>query len=417
MNLTTVPNAERLHIALFGRRNAGKSSFINALTGQSLAIVSEQKGTTTDPVYKAMELLPLGPVILIDTPGLDDSGSLGALRVQKALAVLNKTDIALIVCDICDAFSVFEQDLLKTMREKKIPHLIVLNKADLYPGDYSQLAHTLSVQVDTTVIAASAERDIHITEVKASIAELIPQKQTKKILDGILQADDIIVLVIPIDSAAPKGRLILPQQQVLREILDSHATAIVVQPEQLTQTLDSLSRSPDIVITDSQAFGTVAQHTPADIPLTSFSILFARYKGELAQLVHGVSTLSTLCDQDRVLIAEGCTHHRQCDDIGTVKIPRWLKQYTQKELQLETVSGTEFPPDLSGYKLVIHCGGCMLNEAEMKHRISTAKKQQIPMINYGVLIACVNGILNRALKPFAHELSNMNGMIQKFIKL
>lgn len=415
--------ANRTHIALFGGCNVGKSTLINALTGQDLAIVSPQKGTTTDPVYKTMELLPLGPVVLIDTPGLDDDSELGEQRIEKALRVLDKSDIAILVCDTGDLLApdgstgratIFPPLLLERIHQKKIPTIIVCNQfsADgrlLPPEDEIALAQKVraskGVPESVPVMVVSALHRTGIQALKEQIAVMRPLSSQKALLEGMVSAGDLLLLVVPIDSSAPKGRLILPQQQVLRDILDAHATAMVLQPEELPQTLSLLAHPPRMVITDSQVFEQVFEMVPATIPLTSFSILFARYKGDLAGLVAGVKAITLLQSGDDILIAEGCTHHRQCDDIGTVKIPRWLRRYTQKELNIHTVSGTEFPAveELRHYRLVIHCGGCMLPEREMKHRMALAEQQQVPMINYGALIAFMTGQLDRAIAPFEAE--------------
>lgn len=403
MSLNNTPSGERIHIGLFGRRNAGKSSIINAITGQNLAIVSDIEGTTTDPVIKSMELLPLGPVVVIDTPGLDDVGELGALRIRKAYQMLNKTDIALLIID--SGYGVTDEDLriLKQIQKKNIPYLVVLNKCEL-TEDLNALTNALAVcQADSEhIIPVSAEKRIHIQELKDRIASLAPdQDSDRRIVGDLIHPSDFIVLVVPVDKAAPKGRLILPQQQTIRDILDSRAISIVVQDTELKETLDSLGRKPSLVITDSQVFGRVAKDTPHDIPMTSFSILFARYKGNLKSLVNGAQAIDTLEDGDKVLISEGCTHHRQCGDIGTEKLPNWLKQYTGKNLTYEFTSGTEFPLELDQYKLIIHCGGCMLNEREMKYRMKCAEDAGIPMTNYGTAIAHMHGILERSLEIFS----------------
>lgn len=403
MSLNNTPSGERIHIGLFGRRNAGKSSIINAITGQNLAIVSDIEGTTTDPVIKSMELLPLGPVVVIDTPGLDDVGELGTLRIRKAYQMLNKTDIALLIID--SGYGVTDEDLriLKQIQKKNIPYLVVLNKCEL-TEDLNALTNALAVcQADSEhIIPVSAEKRIHIQELKDRIASLAPdQDSDRRIVGDLIHPSDFIVLVVPVDKAAPKGRLILPQQQTIRDILDSRAISIVVQDTELKETLDSLGRKPSLVITDSQVFGRVAKDTPHDIPMTSFSILFARYKGNLKSLVNGAQAIDTLEDGDKVLISEGCTHHRQCGDIGTEKLPNWLKQYTGKNLIYEFTSGTEFPLELDQYKLIIHCGGCMLNEREMKYRMKCAEDAGIPMTNYGTAIAHMHGILERSLEVFS----------------
>lgn len=392
MSLNSTPAAERIHIALFGKRNSGKSSVLNAITGQDLAIVSEVKGTTTDPVYKAMELLPLGPVMMIDTPGLDDEGKLGTLRIKKSYQVLNKTDIALLVVDGQAGLAAEDKALIERFKQKNISYIVAYNKADL--SGVTPLESDREIWI-------SAKTGAHIHELKEMLARQTPQDEMKHRLVGdLIGPSDFIVLVIPIDQAAPKGRLILPQQQTIRDILESDATAIVVKEYELRETLANLGKKPKIVITDSQVFAKVSADTPKDILLTSFSILFARYKGNLEQNIQGVKTVRSLQDGDRILISEGCTHHRQCDDIGTVKIPRWLTQYTGKQLAYEFSSGTEFPDDLSGYKLIVHCGGCTLNEREMKYRLQCAQDQSVPMVNYGILIAYMQGILARSVEPF-----------------
>ncbi len=395
MSLNATPSSERVHIGIFGRRNAGKSSLINALTSQNLAIVSDFKGTTTDPVYKAMELLPLGPVMIIDTPGIDDEGALGQLRIQKAYQVLNKTDIAVLVIDAACGYSAEDKKLLEHIQDKNIPCVIVFNKCDLLTAEQ---ASDLSKQNPKAFFVSSATKQ-QIHELKELLASLKPQQQDKELVGDLINRGDIIILVTPIDSAAPKGRLILPQQQVLRNILDNNALAFVVQEDELSAALQKLSVKPRLVITDSQAFEKVAQVVPEDIPLTSFSILFARYKGNLSAAVAGVQALDDIQDGDRILISEGCTHHRQCNDIGTVKLPGWIKKYTGKNPVFSFSSGTEFPADLTSYKLIVHCGGCMLNEKEMMHRGKCAAKQNIPMTNYGILIAHIHGILKRSLSP------------------
>ena len=402
MSLNNTPSGERIHIGLFGRRNAGKSSIINAITGQNLAIVSDIEGTTTDPVIKSMELLPLGPVVIIDTPGLDDTGDLGALRIRKAYQMLNKTDIALLIIDSSSGITDEDLRILKQIQKKNIPYLIVLNKCEL-TEDLNTLTSALTVyQTDSEhIISVSAEKKIHIHELKDRIASLAPdQDSDRRIVGDLIHPSDFIVLVVPVDKAAPKGRLILPQQQTIRDILDSRAVSIVVQDTELKETLDSLGRKPSLVITDSQVFGHVAKDTPRDIPMTSFSILFARYKGNLKSLVNGAQAIDTLEDGDKVLISEGCTHHRQCGDIGTETLPNWLKQHTGKNLTYEFTSGTEFPLELDQYKLIIHCGGCMLNEREVKYRMKCAEDAGIPMTNYGTAIAHMHGILERSLEIF-----------------
>ena len=399
MSLNATPSSERVHIGIFGKRNAGKSSLINAITGQNLAIVSEAKGTTTDPVYKAMELLPLGPVMIIDTPGIDDEGVLGSLRIQKAYQVLNKTDIALVIIDAAVGPSAEDLRLIKRINTKKIPLLIVINKCETINEDKKTAYQALLS--NGKLLFVSAEQKLNIFELKEAIAQTVPADENKaQIVADLLSPSDFVVLVVPIDSAAPKGRLILPQQQTIRDILKADAAAIVVKENELTNTLQNLGKRPKLVITDSQVFKKVAAETPADILLTSFSILFARYKGNLQTAVQGVTALDSLEDGDKILIGEGCTHHRQCDDIGTVKLPRWIKEYTGKNPEFIFTSGTEFPLDLSPYKMIIHCGACMLNEREMQYRIKCAVDQNIPFTNYGITIAYINGILKRTVEPF-----------------
>lgn len=399
MSLNATPSSERVHIGIFGKRNAGKSSLINAITGQNLAIVSEAKGTTTDPVYKAMELLPLGPVMIIDTPGIDDEGVLGSLRIQKAYQVLNKTDIALVIIDAAVGPSAEDLRLIKRINTKKIPLLIVINKCETINEDKKTAYQALLP--NGKLLFVSAEQQLNIFELKEAIAQTVPADENKaQIVADLLSPSDFVVLVVPIDSAAPKGRLILPQQQTIRDILEADAAAIVVKENELTNTLQNLGKRPKLVITDSQVFKKVAAETPADILLTSFSILFARYKGNLQTAVQGVTALDSLEDGDKILIGEGCTHHRQCDDIGTVKLPRWIKEYTGKNPEFIFTSGTEFPLDLSPYKMIIHCGACMLNEREMQYRIKCAADQNIPFTNYGITIAYINGILKRTVEPF-----------------
>ena len=399
MSLNATPSSERVHIGIFGKRNAGKSSLINAITGQNLAIVSETKGTTTDPVYKAMELLPLGPVMIIDTPGIDDEGVLGSLRIQKAYQVLNKTDIALVIIDAAVGPSAEDLRFIKRINAKKIPLLIVINKCETINEDKKNAYQALLP--NWKLLFVSAEQKLNIFELKEAIAQTVPADENKaQIVADLLSPSDFVVLVVPIDSAAPKGRLILPQQQTIRDILEADAAAIVVKENELTNTLQNLGKRPKLVITDSQVFKKVAAETPADILLTSFSILFARYKGNLLTAVQGVTAVESLEDGDKILVGEGCTHHRQCDDIGTVKLPLWIKEYTGKNPEFIFTSGTEFPLDLSPYKMIIHCGACMLNEREMQYRIKCAADQNIPFTNYGITIAYINGILKRTVEPF-----------------
>lgn len=396
-NLNQTPSANRTHIGIFGKRNAGKSSLINAITGQNYAIVSDVLGTTTDPVLKSMELLPLGPVVIIDTPGLDDEGELGALRIQKAYQILNKTDIAVLVIDASFGVTKEDSEILKRIHEKEIPCVIVVNKSDICPNCNLE---DLPLPDSDSAILVSSKTGEHIHELKELLAQQASQDTIQKsIVADLLNPLDFVVLVVPIDSAAPKGRLILPQQQTIRDILEAKASAIVVQETELAETLNSLGKKPKMVITDSQVFKKVSAVTPDDILLTSFSILFARYKGNLKILVNGASALDSLKNGDRILISEGCTHHRQCDDIGTVKLPNWIRSYTKKEVEFEFTSGTEFSLDLSSYKMIVHCGGCMLNEREMKYRLKCAEDAKIPITNYGTCIAYINGILNRSLEP------------------
>lgn len=409
MSLQNTPSSERVHIGFFGCRNAGKSSLVNAVTGQELAVVSSVPGTTTDPVQKAMELLPLGPVVIIDTPGFDDLGMLGEKRVQKTRQTLAKTDIAVLVADGIRGLSGSDLELVSLFQEKKLPWLLIWNKADLtaspeqdffltqLPSDAPGCGQSLSKE---TQIAVSAHTGYHIFELKERLAHLLKELPEKKLLvRDLLQPGSVVVLVTPIDESAPKGRMILPQQMMIRDVLDGGCMAFVTKETELKATLQALQNPPALVITDSQAFGFVSKVLPPDIPLTSFSILMARYKGFLGTAVTGIQALDTLQDGDTVLIAEGCTHHRQCNDIGTVKIPLWLLSSTGKKLTIRTCSGTEFPEDLSGISLVIHCGGCMLNEREVQSRMQHAVSQHIPFTNYGILISKMNGILERALKP------------------
>lgn len=405
MSLNSTPSSERIHIGIFGRRNAGKSSLINALTGQNLAIVSDVRGTTTDPVFKSMELLPLGPIVMIDTPGLDDEGELGKLRIQKAYQVLNKTDIAVLVIDGTSGITPQDNAILTRIQDKNIPLLLVLNKADLVSEHTHQemiVSTHLKYKIPLEhILWTNTTENLHIHELKERLGTLVPAEESSRfIVRDLVTPGDFIVLVVPIDSAAPKGRLILPQQQTIRDLLDAGTTAIVVKETELKSTLDSLGKKPALVITDSQAFKEVDKDTPSDIPLTSFSILFARYKGNLETVVHGARALDTLEDGDTILISEGCTHHRQCDDIGTVKLPRWVREYTGKDIDFEFTSGTEFPLKLNHYKMIIHCGGCMLNEREMKYRLKCAGDASVPITNYGTAIAYMKGILKRSIEIF-----------------
>ena len=400
MGLNSTPSSERVHIGIFGKRNAGKSSVINAITNQSLAIVSDIKGTTTDPVSKAMELLPLGPVMIIDTPGLDDVGELGKMRIQKSYQVLNKSDIGILVVDGTLGQTDEDKALINKFKEKNIPYIVVMNKLDLVREQQNIDENEINSKSNTIWVSSTTKENIY--ELKEMIAKQAPTDEPKfKIVGDLLNPSDFVVLVVPIDKAAPKGRLILPQQQTIRDILEANANAIVVKENELKNTLENLGKKPKLVITDSQVFSKVSTDTPKDILLTSFSILFARYKGDLKETVKGVKTLENLKDNDTILISEGCTHHRQCDDIGTVKIPKWITKYTNKKINFEFTSGTEFPYDLSKYKMIIHCGGCTLNEREMKYRVKCAQDQNIPFTNYGILIAYTQGILKRTLEPFS----------------
>ena len=392
MSLNNTPAAERIHIGIFGKRNAGKSSIINAITGQNLAIVSDVKGTTTDPVLKAMELLPIGPVVMIDTPGLDDEGELGALRIQKAYQMLNKTDVAILVVDGSVGMTKEDEDILSRIQVKEIPYLVVMNKADLLEKEENR----------ENVIYVSAKDGKNIHELKELIGKKAKREETeRRIVADLLKPMDFVVLVVPIDSSAPKGRLILPQQQTIRDILEAQAVSIVVKDTELKETLEKLSAPPALVITDSQAFAEVSKIVPREVPLTSFSILFARYKGDLQIVANGAAAIDSLEDGDTILISEGCTHHRQCEDIGTVKLPRLIKKRTGKDVNFEFTSGTEFPTDLAKYKMIIHCGACMLNEREMKYRLKCAEDAGIPITNYGIAIAHMTGILKRSVEPFS----------------
>ena len=415
MGLNDTPQGNRVHIGFFGRRNAGKSSLVNAVTGQDLAVVSDIKGTTTDPVYKAMELLPLGPVLIIDTPGIDDEGALGEMRVRRARQVLNKTDVAVLVVDAAESggLCAAERELLDLFRAKAVPHIIAWNKSDLITNnsdESSRFPRAESPVLSDPEITVSAKTGFNINLLKERIAALAVTEDPKlRLVADLLHPSDFVVLVVPIDKAAPKGRLILPQQQTIRDILEADATAIVVKEFELRETLERLGKKPALVITDSQVFAKVSADVPPDIPLTSFSILFARYKGALAASVRGVTALDRLKTGDRVLIAEGCTHHRQCDDIGTVKLPRWIKNYAACEPDFSFCSGGDFPDDLSSYKMVIHCGGCMLNEREIQYRRLSAEDQNIPFTNYGVTIAFIQGILRRSVAMFPNVLAELDG--------
>ena len=392
MGLNAQPSGERVHIGFFGLRNAGKSSVVNRVTGQTLSIVSDVKGTTTDPVQKAMELLPIGPVVIIDTPGIDDEGALGAERVRRALRVLEKTDIAVLVTDSTRGLQPAEQELIELFRKREIPFVIAHNKADLT---------SVPAAMPENEIYVSAAADSNIRELKELIARAVkPTEPEKRLVADLLAPNDTVILVVPIDSAAPKGRLILPQQQTIRDILEAGAISLVTRETELTRTLESLREPPRLVITDSQAFGIVDKLVPKNVQLTSFSILFARYKGNLRQAILGAAQLNSLQDGDTVLISEGCTHHRQCGDIGTVKLPAWIRKHTGKDFEFEFTSGGGFPEDLSPYALIVHCGGCMLNEREMQYRLRHSAERNVPMTNYGIAIAHMHGILDRALAPF-----------------
>lgn len=401
MTMNQTPSANRVHIAFFGRRNAGKSSLLNAVTGQSIAVVSQVLGTTTDPVQKSMELLPLGPVVMIDTPGFDDEGELGSLRVQKAKQVLAKTDVAVLVAEAGKPLGPVERELLELFRQRELPFLIARSKADLSGRDQTQ--------AQDGEIYVSAQSGQGIVELKERLAALGRRESEPRLVGDLLRPGQLAVLVTPIDASAPKGRIILPQQQVLRDVLDADAVALVTKEFQLKEALAGLQQRPAMVITDSQVFGRVAADVPEEIPLTSFSILMARYKGLLETAVRGVAAIDRLRDGDRILVAEGCTHHRQCEDIGTVKLPAWLRRHTGKELSFETSSGVGFPEDLSPYSLVLHCGGCMLNEREVQHRMRSAVEQGVPITNYGTTIAFVQGILRRSLSLFPELLRLLDG--------
>ena len=394
MGLNSTPSSERVHIGFFGRRNAGKSSLVNAVTGQDLAVVSPVKGTTTDPVYKAMELLPIGPVSIVDTPGFDDEGELGRLRIEKTKQVLNKVDIAVLIVDSQTGVNDIDKELIKIFEDKNIIYIIAYNKADL-------IAEKPELKPEKNEIYVSAKEKTNIYELKELIASLYDGgSNSRKLVKDLVNPNDLVILVTPIDSAAPKGRLILPQQQVIRDLLEADALSVVVKETELVSALNSCSKKPKIVITDSQAFGRVSKETPDDIYLTSFSILFARYKGVLKEAVKSVKMLEKLKDNDTLLISEGCTHHRQCDDIGTVKLPRWIQNYTGRHLNFEFSSGGGFPSDLSKYKLIVHCGACMLKDREVMFRYKQAQESNIPITNYGITIAYINKILERSLRIF-----------------
>lgn len=400
MSLNSVPSSERLHIAFFGLRNAGKSSLVNAVTGQELSVVSSVKGTTTDPVKKAMELLPLGPVVIIDTPGFDDEGALGLLRVKKTKEVLDKTDVAVLVVDSTNGLSEGDKELISIFKQKEVPYIIAYNKMELLEDSFQNKENEIFV---------SALKKLNIDALKNLIGQKGKKAKTEKpVIDDLIKKGDLVVLVTPIDESAPKGRIILPQQITLRNILDNDCTAIVCKETELKGTLENLSRKPDLVITDSQVFGFVSSVLPSDVKLTSFSIIFARYKGNLTELVKGAAKLKKLKDGDKVLIAEGCTHHRQCNDIGTVKMPGWIQKFTGKNIRFDFTSGGDFPEALSQYSLVVHCGGCMLNEREMNNRIERCISDEVPIVNYGVAIALMHGILERSLEVFPDALEIIN---------
>lgn len=424
MGMNETPSADRVHIGFFGRRNAGKSSIVNKVTGQELAVVSDVKGTTTDPVSKAMELLPMGPVVIIDTPGIDDEGHLGELRVRKAKQVLNRVDVAVLVVDATVGKTSVDEELIHIFKEKEIPYLVVYNKADLLKtkdgnrlssdNNLNRNTHAGAVKESSVSqkqdyenqnteqsIYASAATGQNIYELKEKIASLAVTDELKlRLVGDLLESSDFAILVVPIDKAAPKGRLILPQQQTIRDVLEAGAAAIVIKEDELSNTLETLGKKPKLVITDSQVFARVSEETPEDIWLTSFSILFARFKGNLKTAAAGAAALDRLKDGDKILISEGCTHHRQCDDIGTVKLPRWIRNYTGKELEFEYSSGRDFPEDVTKYSLIVHCGGCMLNEREMRYRQKCALDQEIPITNYGIAIAYMQGILKRCVEMF-----------------
>ena len=424
MGMNETPSADRVHIGFFGRRNAGKSSIVNKVTGQELAVVSDVKGTTTDPVSKAMELLPMGPVVIIDTPGIDDEGHLGELRVRKAKQVLNRVDVAVLVVDATVGKTSVDEELIHIFKEKEIPYLVVYNKADLLKtkdgnrlssdNNLNRNTHAGAVKESSVSqkqdyenqnteqsIYASAATGQNIYELKEKIASLAVTDELKlRLVGDLLESSDFAILVVPIDKAAPKGRLILPQQQTIRDVLEAGAAAIVIKEDELSNTLETLGKKPRLVITDSQVFARVSEETPEDIWLTSFSILFARFKGNLKTAAAGAAALDRLKDGDKILISEGCTHHRQCDDIGTVKLPRWIRNYTGKELKFEYSSGRDFPEDVTKYSLIVHCGGCMLNEREMRYRQKCALDQEIPITNYGIAIAYMQGILKRCVEMF-----------------
>lgn len=400
MGLQDTPSGERVHIGIFGRMNSGKSSIINAITGQKISIVSEVRGTTTDPVMKSMELLPLGPVMLMDTPGLDDESILGQLRVESTMRILEKTDIALLVLDATTGMASEDERILNIIREKKLPYILVYNKTDLI-GE--SLRHESKIDKENYICVSASTLD-NIHELKELMGRMMSKEGQKKLVSDLISQGDLVILVVPVDSAAPKGRLILPQQQVIRDILDAKAKALIVQVDELHDAMAMLREKPKMVITDSQAFNEVKKIVPEEIALTSFSILMARYKGNLKEAIKGAYTLDLLEDHQRILISEGCSHHRQCDDIGTVKLPKWIRAYTGKDLVFVHSSGTEFNRENEKYDLIIHCGGCMLNEKEMQSRILRSLDKNIPITNYGILIAHMNGILERSILPLNEKL-------------
>ena len=411
MGMNETPSADRVHIGFFGRRNAGKSSIVNKVTGQELAVVSDVKGTTTDPVSKAMELLPMGPVVIIDTPGIDDEGYLGELRVLKAKQVLNRVDVAVLIVDATVGKTSVDEELIRIFKEKEIPYLVVYNKADLLKtkdGNQFSSENKLNQNAEQSIYA-SAVTGQNIYELKERIASLAVTDELKlRLVGDLLEPSDFAILVVPIDKAAPKGRLILPQQQTIRDVLEAGAAAIVIKEDELSNTLEILGKKPKLVITDSQVFAKVSKETPEDIWLTSFSILFARFKGNLKAAAAGAAAIDRLKDGDKILISEGCTHHRQCDDIGTVKLQRWIRNYTGKDLEFEYSSGREFPEDVTKYSLIVHCGGCMLNEREMRYRQKCALDQEIPITNYGIAIAYMQGILKRCVEMFPDVRKELN---------
>ena len=411
MGMNETPSADRVHIGFFGKRNAGKSSIVNKVTGQELAVVSDVKGTTTDPVSKAMELLPMGPVVIIDTPGIDDEGHLGELRVRKAKQVLNRVDVAVLVVDATVGKTSVDEELIRIFKEKEIPYLVVYNKADLLKtkdGNQFSSENKLNQNAEQSIYA-SAVTGQNIYELKERIASLAVTDELKlRLVGDLLEPSDFAILVVPIDKAAPKGRLILPQQQTIRDVLEAGAAAIVIKEDELSNTLETLGKKPKLVITDSQVFAKVSKETPEDIWLTSFSILFARFKGNLKAAAAGAAAIDRLKDGDKILISEGCTHHRQCDDIGTVKLPRWIRNYTGKDLEFEYSSGRDFPEDVTKYSLIVHCGGCMLNEREMRYRQKCALDQEIPITNYGIAIAYMQGILKRCVEMFPDVRKELN---------